>query len=203
MSAWNELADDLVNKPVQWFDVPTAVQLDAFLRGYAAVDPNLTRVLNALGDALRKQRGCRIAASAGSIVYATEPDLRTGYAVLAKSFQNCAGLAQPADDVTIHSVTALLPILRSAASPVAAWQIRELRSYFRGAFRALEDHGVDIREDDKRMNEYDHWLRQRFGLSGRWDRVIEVLDLGKGKSVPFFVRTFQTFLRQRGELVVN
>ena len=203
MSAWHRLADELLASPGKWFDVPTAVQLGAFLRGYAAVDPNLTPVLNALADALRKQRGCRIAATAGNVVHATEPDLRTGYAVLAKSFQNCAGLSEPAPEPAIHSITALLPALSSTMGPVAPWQIRELRSFIHGAFRGLKDQGIDTAGDDDRMREYDHWLRQRFGLSGRWDRVIEVLDLGKGKSVPFFVRTFQTFLRERGELVVN
>ena len=203
MSAWVDLAGELLSNPRKWFESPTSIQLDAFLRGYAEVDPNLLPVLNALGDALRKQRGCRIAASAGAVVWATEPDQLTGYAVLAKSFENCAQLAAPAEEAAIHSVTALLPTLASASSPVAAWQIREVRAFFRGAFRGLADQGIDTAEDDKRMNEYDHWLRQRFGLSGRWDRVIEVLDLGKGKSVPFFVRTFQTFLRERGELIVG
>lgn len=203
MSAWHRLADELLASPHKWFDTPTSIQLDTFLRGYAAVDANLTPVLNALDDALRKQRGCRIAAPAGALVYATEPDIRTGYAVLAKSFQNCAGLSEPAVESSIHSITALLPALASTSGPVASWQIRELRSFFHGAFRGLHDLGVDTSADDERMRDYDHWMRQRFSLSGRWDRVIEVLDMGKGKSVPFFVRTFQTFLRERGELVVQ
>ncbi len=71
-----------------------------------------------------------------------------------------------------RSITALLPALASTSGPVASWQIRELRSFFHGAFRGLHDLGVDTSADDERMRDYDHWVRQRFSLSGRWDRVI-------------------------------
>ena len=199
--AYEQLIRDLRDKPNDFMDLKTPQGLDATLRGYAQVDQGMRAVMTAVDAKLRKERGVRIAATAGVILEATEDDLSRGYGLLLKALAQSRGAGSPVDPVR-RTLPALLPAMAGARAQIHPHRIQDARPFVLGALRALTDAGIDTAEDVERLDTYEKWLQQRFHIVGRWDRIIEMLDLGKGKAVPFFVRTFQQQLRQAGALMV-
>lgn len=199
--AYEQLLRDLRDRPTDFMDVKSPQYLDATLRGYAQIDNGFRDVMTAVDKRVRKERGVRIAATAGAILEATEVDLSRGYALLLKAVALSRGAGAPVDPVR-RTLPALLPSMAGARAQLHAHRIADARPFVLGALRAFQDAGIDITEDLERLRTYEDWLQRRFHIAGRWDRIIEMLDLGKGKAVPFFVRTFQQQLQQAGALMV-
>ncbi|MCP4806650.1 MAG: hypothetical protein GY913_29180 [Proteobacteria bacterium] len=199
--AYEQLIRDLRDSPHDFMDMKAPQYLDATLRGYAQIDSGFRAVMTAVDARVRKERGVRIAASAGVILEATELDLGRGYALLLKAVAQSRGAGAPVDPVR-RTLPALLPAMAGARAQIHPHRIGDARPFVQGAMRAFDDAGIDVTEDLERLATYEKWLQGRFHIPGRWDRIIDMLDLGKGKAVPFFVRTFQQQLQQAGALMV-
>lgn len=165
------------------------VILMRFLRGAEFGDPRWVEPLGAATFQLAREFNCTWSLDAGSLCSLFCETRKEAVQKLISTIES--NIEKLVPSVVQDSRTTFIDLLPDLAARapmyIGGWRATDAFIFFEGYAAACELNSVSVEEERAILNRLQSYIHEQTGLPGRWDRVLEVLDGGRGRSIEQFV----------------
>lgn len=201
MNRYVSLMHDVRDHHEMYFDCRSPLDLHVFLGGYQYVDVRFREYASVASEILASRYQRDLSMGAGQLAYLCSMSIAEGYEAYVSAILDALDVTGAGDNSVAEpqavTIAELLPDLRARAPMlIGSWDARDLRVFFCGLFRALDDAGHDTLTAKGCLAQLEADLRGSVGVPGRWDRILYVQDGGRGRSVERFVDMFEQLPRK-------
>lgn len=170
------------------------VVLMRFLHGVEYGDPRWIPPLGASTTQLAREFNCKLSLNAGSLCCLFCETREAAVERLISTVES--NLEQLSPHVSQERYTTFVELLpdfaRRAPMYIGGWRAADAFVFFEGYAAGCELIGVSVEEERAALERTQSVVRERTGLPGRWDRVLDVMEGERGRGIEQFLQDFQS-----------